>query len=330
MKKLLTYFAVVFSILGLYACLDDKGYTELTKSANLRPVVSLFGAQNGRYSAAIQISAAEPLPVTVTVGGASSDLVVTMQMDGQAAVDAYNNQLIKEAKAKGDTLANGTVDPAKFTPFILLPSNLYTIASLDVPIKKGKLDGDLGIVFNSAAMSLTAKYCLPLSIASVSGDSRAVVSDNFKSILLYIQLKNKYDGLYKMTGTMVDVANAALTGYSPWKTALVTNGASQVILYDNDAGFVIRHLILNGGGLSSYGTFGVVINFDPATDAVTSVFNYFAPAANTRQARLDPSGINKWDAATKTLKIKYFMDQPSLGLTPRTSFNETYTYTGSR
>lgn len=329
MKKLLTYFVVVFSILGLYSCLEDKGYTDLTKGSNLRPVVSLFGAQTGRYSVAIQISAAEPLPVKISIGGASSDLTVTFQMDGQAAVDAYNAELEKEAIAAGDSLPDGTVDPAKFTPFILLPSNLYTIPSLDVPVKKGAVEAQLDIAFNSAAMSLTAKYCLPLSIVSVSGDSRAVIAENFKSILMYVQLKNKYDGLYEVNGTMVDAVNSALTGFYPWQVALVTNGANQVILYDNDAGFAIRHLILNNGGLSFYGSFGVIFNFDATTNAVTSVINYFGqPAGNGRSGELDPSGTNKWDPATKEMKVKYWMNQP--GSTHRTSFDETFTYKGVR
>lgn len=328
MKKLLTYFAVVFSILGLYACLDDKGFTDLTKGSNLRPVVSLFGAQTGRYSVAIQISAAEPLPVKISIGGNSADMTVTFQMDGQAAVDAYNAVLVKEAIAAGDSLPDGTVDPAKFTPFILLPSNLYTIASFDVPVKKGVASAELPILFNSAAMSLTAKYCLPLSIASVSGDSKAVIAENFKSILMYVQLKNKYDGLYEVNGTMVDAANGALTGFYPWQVALVTNGASQVILYDNDAGFAVRHLILNNGGLSYYGNFGVLMNFDPATNKVTSITNYFGQGTGGRSGELDASGLNTWDPATKEMKVKYWMNQP--GATHRTSFDETFTYTGVR
>jgi hypothetical protein len=334
MKKFITYSVLLVSVFALNACLkDDGGYSSLALANNLRPTVSWYGSQVNRYSVAIQISAAETLPLKIAIGGgAKSDLSVTFQMDGQAAVDAYNAQLVKEGKAHGDTLANGAIDPAKFTPFILLPSNLYTIPNLTISVPKGKVEAELPVVFNSANMSLTAKYCLPISIVSVSGDPNAVVVSNLKQVLAYVQLKNKYDGLYKMTGTLVDLANSGITAFSPWKTALVTNGASQVILYDNDAGFAIRHLILSGGGLSSYGGFGLTINFDPATNNVTSVSNTLAPQANTREARLDPSGINKWDPATKTLKIKYFMDQPGggVGLVPRTLFDETYTFTGDR
>jgi hypothetical protein len=334
MKKITLYSVLLLSVLSLYSCLENNGgYTDLALASNNRTTVSWFGAQSNRYSVAIQISPAENLPLKIAIGGgAKSDLAVTFQMDGQAAVDTYNAQLMAEAKQRGDTLANGTVDPAKFTPFILLPSNLYTIPNATINVPKGKVEAEFPIVFNSSAMSLTAKYVLPLSIVSVTGDPNAVIADNFKQVLAYVQLKNKYDGLYKMTGTLVDLANSGITAYSPWKVALVTNGASQVILYDNDAGFAIRHLILSGGGLSFYGGFGVGINFDPATDNVTSVFSPLAPQANTRDARLDPSGVNKWDAATKTLKIKYFMDQPGggVGLVPRTKFDETFTYTGSR
>ena len=117
MKKLITYSILLVSIVALYSCLDDKGgFTDLGKGTNLRPTVSFFGAQSNRYSVAIQISAAENLPLKIAIGGnTKSDLTVTFQVDGQAAVDAYNTALITEGKAHGDTLANGAIDPAKFT-----------------------------------------------------------------------------------------------------------------------------------------------------------------------------------------------------------------------
>ena len=333
MKKLITYFVVLISILGLYACLDDKGYSDITKSVGSKPVVSLFGTQNGRYAVAVEISAAEPFAINIAVGGATTDLTVTFKEDGQVAVDNYNATLLTEyiaaQKAAGIVLGDGSGDPAGFVPFILLLPSLYTIPSKDVIVKKGVVSADLNLLFNSAAMSLTAKYCLPLSIASVSGDSKAVISSNLSTVLMGVQLKNKYDGLYTVTGTMVDATNSALTGFYPWKVALVTNGASQVIMYDNDAGFAIRHLILSSGGLAAYGSFGVVMNFNPTTNAVTSVVNFFGqPSGNGRSGELDPSGVNIWDPATKTLKVKYWMNQP--GTTHRTSFNETITYTGVR
>jgi hypothetical protein len=61
--------------------------------------------------------------------------------------------------------------------------------------------------------------------------------------------------------------------------------------------------------------------------------NYYGqPAGNTRSG-LDPSGVNQYDAATKTVRIKYNMTQSSLvPAAPhiRTTWDETWKYVGSR
>jgi hypothetical protein len=49
--------------------------------------------------------------------------------------------------------------------------------------------------------------------------------------------------------------------------------------------------------------------------------------------KIDPSGANKYDAATKTIQFKYWMIQPSLVPTPpniRVFFDEKWTYKGAR
>jgi hypothetical protein len=329
MKKILNFLLVAFLIFAAGACLEDQGFTDIQKSKNFIPVVSLLGTENGRYSVAVQISSSEDVTLTVATPSTSSDLVITFKNDGQAAVDAYNIELTKEAIARGDSLPDGTVDPAKFKPFILLPESVYTIPSLSVTAPKGTRSTNFVVKVNSAAMSLTEKYVLPLTIASVSGDPNAVISANQKSILAYVQLKNKYDGLYKVTGTLTDVVVPAITGFYPWKVALVTNGANQVLLYDNDAGFALRHLILNGTALTSYGNVGVAFDFDPATNKVTNASNFLVdPAPRSRTIVLDPTGVNTWDPATKTLQVKYFLYQG--GTLKRTSFDETYKFTGDR
>ena len=79
-----------------------------------------------------------------------------------------------------------------------------------------------------------------------------------------------------------------------------------------------------------YGSFGLIINFD-ASDNVSSLSNYYGqPSGNGRSANVDPSGINKYDPATKTIKIKYWMDQPSVVTPHRTYFNETWKFVGPR
>ena len=121
---------------------------------------------------------------------------------------------------------------------------------------------------------------------------------------------------------MTDYTNASLTGPYPWNVTLRSTTATQLELVDNDQTNDVYHKILNGGSNSYYGSFGVVFNLDNNYRVISVVNKYGQPASNGRSAELDPSGVNKFDPNTRTLQVKYWMNQP--GATHRTSFDETF------
>ncbi|NLU90737.1 DUF4998 domain-containing protein [Chitinophaga sp. Ak27] len=127
---------------------------------------------------------------------------------------------------------------------------------------------------------------------------------------------------YTCTGQMIDHTNGSLTGPYPWNVTLRPTTATQLELVDNDETNDVYHKILNGGNGSYYGSFGVVFNLDNNYRVISVVNKYGQPSSNGRSAELDPSGINKFDPSTRTLKVKYWMNQP--GATHRTSFDETF------
>jgi hypothetical protein len=92
------------------------------------------------------------------------------------------------------------------------------------------------------------------------------------------------------------------------------------------------HPIQSGGARSVYGSFSPLFKFDE-NDNVIEVGNSYGVVANTRAGQLDPSGVNKYNAATKKLTVKYRMLQPSVVTAPpniRVLFDETMTYVGPR
>lgn len=134
---------------------------------------------------------------------------------------------------------------------------------------------------------------------------------------------NKYDGTYTLTGTMIDYSNANLTGKYPGNISLVTQDANSVAFYDNDAKDYY-HRILNGTSDSYYGSFAPVFIFDSNNNVIRVENKYGQPSSNGRSAELDPSGVNKWDPVTKILKVKYWMNQPSVFTPHRVLFDETF------
>ena len=147
-------------------------------------------------------------------------------------------------------------------------------------------------------------------------------------MVVEVGIKNKWDGIYTVTGTLVDLTTTTITGSYPMSWDLRTSGANTLAVYDKTFG-AQTHPIASAGAISQYSTFGLNITVDPVTNKITGVVNPFGqPAANGRSAALDPSGVNAYDPATKTFRIKYYMLQP--GTTIRTTFDETWTFSAAR
>lgn len=179
---------------------------------------------------------------------------------------------------------------------------------------------------NKSLLDLSKSYGLVLRVSDPMG---SVVNERGNAIVANVVVKNKYDGVYEVTGHMVDLAVAAITETYPLTWELRTTGANTLSVFDQEIG-TQTHQILNAGAPSQYGTFGLDLTIDPVTNAITQVVNSHGQPApgNGRSAVLDPTGVNTYDPATKTFRIKYFMLQP--GTTVRTTFDETWTFTGER
>lgn len=259
------------------------------------------------------------------------DTFLLLEVRRDPKTSAELNQALT-VKVANDTGVIGRYNRANGTAYEQLPSSLYTLLT-DVntlTFQPGEISKEIKIRLNKTNLDLSKSYALGFKITDASG---AQVSTEMSEAIYAIGVKNKYDGLYEANGTMVDLANSALTGNYPWSVEFRTSGPNSVILWDHEEDYIL-HPILSAGAWSYYGSFGVEITFDPVTNKVVSVTNpYGQPAGNTRSAQLDPSGVNQWDPATKQLKIKYFMLQPSVMTTApyiRTTFDETFTYKGGR
>lgn len=216
------------------------------------------------------------------------------------------------------------VDPS----VVILPTSVYTIPSLTVKIPAGaRLSESFKINVNTFTLDPTKVYGIGLKLASVNPAS-AKIASSLNSIVLLFTVKNRWDGEYEVTGTMVDVANSALTGYFPMKYYLITSGALTTDGFDPVVWEDYFIPIRSGSSLSGYGSFSPIFRFDQNNNIVAVTNIYGQPAGNGRYAQLDPSGVNKWDPATKTIKVKFFMFQPSVIPLPdpRVSFDWTMVY----
>lgn len=212
------------------------------------------------------------------------------------------------------------------TDYEKLPDSLYTLDAgnpfasgiYQMSLGAGEFAKEFTIKLNGAKWNLSKKYALGFTINDAGGKP---VTDGKKDVLVLISIKNKWDGIYVVSGTMTDLVNPNLTGIydDPGgygvdvEYSLQTVSATQCVVVSETYQGVPCVPIWDIGAQnwSLYGSFGLIVTFDPATDKIASVTNYYGQMSggNKRSAELDPTGVNAYDEASKTVKIIYLMKQ---------------------
>ncbi len=252
---------------------------------------------------------------------------------------------------KDDTAAVRAANSA----YLQLPTAWYTIQTDGVKaggqggtftftFKPGEYAKEIYITIpNATLFNPSALYGLGFTITSADAGSKLSTQ---KSVVVEIGAKNAYDGVYAVSGPMVDVTNSAFVQWAnqpaysdaffaanngAWELHLVTTGANSCVMYDNTIWGDFFHPFYTGTGNSGYGSFALTVNFNPANNTISSVTNYYGqPSGNGRSAQLDPSGVNAVQG-NKDILIKYWMMQPTVvPVGPRTTFDEKWKYVGAR
>ncbi len=340
MKKILvsSLSVIALAVLGT-GCLKDKDF------------------EDGRYGTVVGDARAVSFPQSrsassITYGVVSSSSTQDISGPIIAIEGPTQSSDVNVTLQINDALV--TADPT----LTILPPSEYTI-DLTRTIPAGAVyDSAFKITLpNSSNLDPNLIYAIGLTIASA--DNGFAVASNMRNIVLKFTVKNKYDGVYTITGSYVDNSNAAFTGRYPLEYRLVTTGPASVdvqLLVNGSWDPAYLFSTATGAG-SYYGNYGLTMTFDPVTDEIIDLHNYYGdpskaltavgnPAAGTgapqywsgppsiRRADLNPTGINAWDGtgATPVINIKHYMFQTTFGggVTPRVELDEVWEYTGPR
>jgi Domain of unknown function (DUF1735) len=240
--------------------------------------------------------------------------------DAPGAVSDYNAQ--HGSNFEAIPAGQYTIDPAN--PKV---GNNYTVT-----FNPGEFAKPIKFTIpNATLLDLNKQYAFGFRLKSADADGK--ISAEFKTIVVEVGPINKWDGVYRVTGSMVDVANATFVGSYPLTFHLITTGANTCDAYDPDYG-IYGHVFDAAGTPNYYGSFMPALTFDPTTNVITSATNYWGQnsGVNVRSCRLDPTGVNAVDGS-KNIRIKYILSQapPPPGFNgDRVFFNETWTYVGPR
>ena len=348
MKKIIvsSLSILALAILGT-GCLKDKGFENQDYGTQVQDARAVSFPQARSSSSVLYgiLSSFTSLDV--------SGPVIALEAPGPQTSDTHISLQIDDALV--------TADPT----LTVLPPAEYTLDINPIIVAGRTLDTLTITLPHSSNLDPNLTYAIGVTITSA--DNNFAVASNMRSLVLKFGVKNKYDGVYTSTPGVgaanngyIDHLNAAFTntGFSPYELRLVTAGPSTVfvtrLINGNwDPGF----LFFTGTGGSYYGNFGLVVTFDPATDHISEVHDYYgdpnnpptgvgtpggtgAPLYQTtqgpsvRRATLDPSGVNAYNGtgATPVIDIKYWMFQTSYmgDASPRAEFDEHWERTGDR
>lgn len=289
---------------------------------------TLFKLTEGGGDPVVLALNTDPIVEEVRIAGVFRDAASNADYNAAATVTLSNSQALLDAY-------NDEHD----TEFELLPAGSYTVTAASGVTVSGntwtlnmaakELDRSISISLNKALLDLSKQYAFGLEITnSTLGEPSLGTGTGIVNILI----KNDYDGVYNLTGTMAD-AGAALDGMWDVDYHLITTGANSVVGWDPNVYEDYYIPIYNGTTPSGYGAYCPIFTFDPVTKKVTTVTNIWGqPASNGRYAAIDPSGVNEWDPVTRDIKVKFFMYQPSVVPlpNPRVVFDWTLEYKGAR
>jgi Domain of unknown function (DUF1735) len=338
-----TVFLIILFVTVSTGCLKDKGFenNEYGISDPDNTPKGLGFPLGANQSNTIGLNAVSSTNQVI------NDIIVVNLFDGTLPTsDVKVNLAIDNSIIAAYNTANST-DIKIFNP------SRYSIPSLTLTVPAGQRLGQLPInIPSTVPLNLDSSYAIGLKI--VSNDGGYNIPSRTEKLLLVFNLKNKYDGVYKVTGTFLDVTNATFTDKYPLEYELATTGPNSVDVKTLINGEKVPGYVFSAGGTSSFfGNWGLTMTFDPATNAISDLHNYYGDptkattgvgtpsggsgppnysASNSRRAILDPTGVNAYDPNTKNVKIKYFMIQPTsaAGSNPRCMFSETWTYVKPR
>lgn len=317
MKKLFSTKASLLlsslAVIILSSCLKDKSYDE----SRIQSVASGNGTAK---VIEIGVTATDTTNfLLLGIDASNNDTAVNLIPVNLASSEPAQED-INVTLTKNDALVSA-YNAANGSGYTVPAPSLYTILNSGsvVTIPKGSYTGYLKIKFKPNSY-IGSDYALGFSIASVDKQGYTI-SSNFKSGVVAIAIKNKYDGQYSMviktSGWGAYGIADGIAGTWASNIGLATAGASSVSIEDYLRGDNLQPAFSAGatsttlGAATAFGATTPLITFDPATDKITSIVNTTPDDGRGRTLRLNTAatGTNFYNPATKTIKASYYMTQ---------------------
>lgn len=267
----------MLAIVGITSCLKDKDYEDHQYGSygagSSKTGVGFPESANAINNIALEnVDTEQDFDVALvnllSANPAATDIKVIVEPD-PTLVDEYNQE------NDGNRLQ--------------LPDGSFEFESFELTIPKGSRTAQMQLKFPDVknTLDLTKSYAVGLRIKSVA-PSGVVIAENLRRILVGVNIKNQYDGVYSMRGYTLRAGDAAKTGFfSGQEMSLLTAGLH--VLDFND---LLVWADLTGIGI---GEPQLVVN--PATNKVT--------VSSSGGAVNLPGYDSRYDPATRTFYLGF-------------------------
>jgi Domain of unknown function (DUF1735) len=221
-----------------------------------------------------------------------------------------------------DTAALSAFDANQSQGYALPPADVYSIPSFTATIAKGSNYARIRItITNAADFDFNAQYAIPLTITASS----------YGTAIYSFSGRNQYDGAYSMDMQMIGWGAYGISDgptYTwPTNVSMVTNGPSAVIIETTQEN-TYQPAFVTGGGTTGFGATETEFNFDPSSNALTSVVNLQPNDGRGRAFALNPAvTTSRYDPTAKVIYAAYTMVQNGR---PTQYIYDTLTYQGPR
>lgn len=312
MKRII--FAALSIMLIVSSCKKSQDYgfnvDNSPKGVAFNQAVNLVAGTQARDTISLT-SGVTPSATTQTL----SDVYITLESEQVSNVDVTVGIVVKPSLVPQGYVA-------------LTSAQAQVPTSIKIPA--GKQFVQIPVVFpNTSSFSLTTTYAIGLEITTA--DQGYQVAVNRKQIVIAYNVKNNYDGRYKL-----DFSN-----YHPTLNPLYTGNSIEVELRTTSStscnlfvsappysGLYCIPAILNGN-FSYFGTQEASYTFNPTTNAVT-VQNVAAGAVTFYT--MNPSYPNNYDPINKIINVKwgYSYVGGTFALGASREWTQKFTYLGPR
>jgi hypothetical protein len=210
-----------------------------------------------------------------------------------------------------DSIFLNAYDTAQQAAYVVMPDSDYSLSTTTITVPSGQHLAFATLKIFTNKVDASQQYVLPLTITKAD-----LPIEQWNHLMLYIAVKNIYDGNYTLTGYASHPGVSVLTGpYGPVIEPLATSGVSSVTMLN-------AHPWSTASNATLPGTYSPVYAINPANDSVTITNAAFGPSSILNA----PGYPSYYDPATQTIYAQWTY----LGGGGPRFFTDTLVYSGPR